>query len=359
MQNEKAVSLILEDGHVFHGFSFGFEKPVSGEVVFNTAMMGYCESLTDPAYCGQILALTYPHIGNYGVPAASVEANGLSSFNESEKIHARALIVTDYSYEYSHWNAERSLADWLKEEQIVGIHGIDTRELAKVLREKGTMQGKIVFEGGDDIAFDEADQTNRVEQVSCKDVIVYGEGAKKVCMVDCGVMHDVIRTFLALGVQVVRVPWDYDFNADGNQYDGLVISTGPGNPNLCVPTIDHIRTFMQTGKPVYGIGMGCELLALAAGAAVVKTGCGHRGHNQPVRKVDTNTCFITAQNHGYAVDADTLPAGWKPLYVNLNDGSNEGICHESKPWFGVQFLPKASSGPTTTEFFYGEFLSNL
>jgi carbamoyl-phosphate synthase small subunit len=359
MQNEKAVSLILDDGHVFQGFSFGFEKPVSGEVVFNTAMMGYPESLTDPSYSGQILTVTFPLVGNYGVPAASFDANGLSSFYESEKIHVRALVISDYSHEYSHWNAARSLADWLKEEQVVGVYGIDTRELTKVLREKGSMKGKIVFQSPDEIEFEDPNLVNQVAVVSCKEVLKYGNGRKKVCLVDCGVKHNILRCLLQYDVEITRVPWDYDFNADGTDYDGLFISNGPGDPNFCGVTVEHIREFMKTGKPIYGICMGNQLLSLAAGAKVTKLKYGHRGHNQPVRRVGTNQCFITSQNHGFAVDNDTIPAGWKPLFINMNDGTNEGICHESKPWFSAQFHPEAASGPTDTNFIFGEFFSLL
>lgn len=358
MHNNKTVSLILDDGHVFTGTSFGYEKPVNGEVVFNTAMMGYPESLTDPSYSGQILAVTFPLVGNYGVPPASTEADGLSSFYESEKIHVRALVISDYSEEYSHWNAARSLGAWLREEGIVGVSGIDTRELTKVLREKGSMKGKIVFDRADEIDFEDPNLTNQVAIVSCREVIRYGVGRrKKVCLVDCGVKHNILRCLLHRDVEVVRVPWDYDFApAD---YDGLFISNGPGDPNLCGVTVGHIRRFMETGKPICGICMGNQLLSLAAGATVRKLKYGHRGHNQPVRRVGTNQCYITSQNHGYAVDNDTIPKGWQPLFINMNDGSNEGIRHEERPWFSAQFHPEAASGPTDTEFLFADFVKLL
>lgn len=211
MQTTKKASLILDDGTVFVGKSFGYEKPVAGEVVFNTAMTGYPESLTDPSYSGQILVTTYPLIGNYGVPRRE-EVNGLSRFYESEKIHVEALVVSDYSFEYSHWNADKSLADWLKEEQVVGIYDIDTRELTKRLREHGSMKGKIVIDGGEDIEFVDPNLSNLVAKVSCKEVIRYGNGQKKVVLVDCGVKHNIIRCLLKRDVTVIRVPWDYDFN---------------------------------------------------------------------------------------------------------------------------------------------------
>lgn len=356
MQTTKKASLILDDGTVFVGKSFGYEKPVAGEVVFNTAMMGYPESLTDPSYSGQILVTTYPLIGNYGVPRRE-EVNGLSRFYESEKIHVEALVVSDYSFEYSHWNAAKSLADWLKEEEIVGIYDIDTRELTKRLREHGSMKGKIVIEGGDDIEFVDPNLTNLVAKVSCKEVIRYGNGDKKVVLVDCGVKHNIIRCLLKRNVTVIRVPWDYDFNT--LEYDGLFISNGPGDPDMCGITVDRIRQAMNGTKPIFGICMGNQLLSKAGGARTYKLKYGHRSHNQPVRQVGTNRCFITSQNHGFAVDNSTLGADWEPLFINMNDGTNEGIRHKSKPYFSAQFHPEAASGPTDTEFLFDEFVKLL
>lgn len=356
MQTTKKASLILDDGTVFIGKSFGYEKPVAGEVVFNTAMMGYPESLTDPSYSGQILVTTYPLIGNYGVPRRE-EVNGLSRFYESEKIHVEALVVSDYSFEYSHWNAAKSLADWLKEEEIVGIYDIDTRELTKRLREHGSMKGKIVIEGGDDIEFVDPNLTNLVAKVSCKEVIRYGNGDKKVVLVDCGVKHNIIRCLLKRNVTVIRVPWDYDFNT--LEYDGLFISNGPGDPDMCGITVDHIRQAMNGTKPIFGICMGNQLLSKAGGARTYKLKYGHRSHNQPVRQVGTNRCFITSQNHGFAVDNSTLSTDWEPLFINMNDGTNEGIRHKSKPYFSAQFHPEAASGPTDTEFLFDEFVKLL
>ena len=297
------VTLILDDGSRFPGKSFGYEKPVAGEVVFNTAMTGYPESLTDPSYAGQLMTLTYPLVGNYGVPPFTIEPNGLATFMESERIHAEAIIVSDYSEEYSHWNAEESLADWLKREQVPGITGIDTRELTKVLREHGVMMGKIVF---DDEPGNVPEAmyagTNYVDKVSCKEVIRYNEGAgkKKVVLVDCGVKTNIIRCLLKRDVEVIRVPWNHDFT--GMEYDGLFISNGPGDPD---------------------------------------------------------TCDEAVQNHGYAVDNNTLGTDWEPLFINMNDGSNEGIRHKTKPWFSAQFHPEAASGPTDTEFLFDEFVKLL
>ena len=379
------VTLILDDGTRFRGQSFGYEKPVAGEVVFNTAMTGYPESLTDPSYAGQLMTLTYPLVGNYGVPPFTIEGNGLATFMESEKIHAEAIIVSDYSENYSHWNAVESLADWLKREHVPGITGIDTRELTKVLREHGVMMGRIVFDDAMDNGewkMDNYGEVNYVDRVSCKDIIVYAAGEsktfpvstpkeelnsqlsifhsqlKKVVLVDCGVKTNILRCLLRRGVEVIRVPWDYDFNQ--LQFDGLFISNGPGDPDTCDAAVQNIRRAMQNERlPIFGICMGNQLLSKAGGARIYKLKYGHRSHNQPVRMVGTDRCFITSQNHGYAVDNNTLGADWEPLFVNMNDGSNEGIRHKRNPWFSAQFHPEAASGPTDTEFLFDEFVNLL
>ena len=357
----RKVTLRLEDGTEFHGTSFGYEKPVAGEVVFNTAMMGYPESLTDPSYAGQLMTLTFPLVGNYGVPPFTFEENGLPTFMESEKIHVRAIIVSDYSREFSHWNGVETLADWLKREQVPGITGIDTRQLTKVLREHGVMMGKILF---DDMPNEvpEADYAgvNFVDQVSCREVIKYNEGAdKKVVLVDCGVKANILRCLIRRGVEVVRVPWNYDFNE--LEFDGLFLANGPGDPETCEVTVQNIRRFLANPvvRPCMGICMGNQLLSKAAGARIYKLKYGHRSHNQPVRKVGTETCFITSQNHGYAVDSSSLPADWEPMFVNMNDGSNEGVRHKKNPWFSAQFHPEACSGPVDTEFMFDDFVKLL
>ena len=377
------VTLILDDGSRFHGKSFGYEKPVAGEVVFNTAMSGYPESLTDPSYAGQLMTLTYPLVGNYGVPPFTLEANGLSTFMESERIHAEAIIVSDYSENYSHWNAVESLGDWLKREQVPGITGIDTRELTKVLREHGVMMGRIVFDTPQspegEAEMPDYGAINFVDRVSCKDIIYYspkgevahrkvsdgvspspfrGSGGKSVVLVDCGVKTNIIRCLLKRGVEVIRVPWNYDFN--GLEFDGLFLANGPGDPDTCDAAVQNIRKAMKNEKlPIFGICMGNQLLSKAGGATIYKLKYGHRSHNQPVRMVGTNRCFITSQNHGYAVDNNTLTEDWEPLFINMNDGSNEGIRHKRNPWFSAQFHPEAASGPTDTEFLFDDFVKLL
>ena len=356
----KNVTLVLEDGTKFHGKSFGYDAPVAGEVVFNTAMMGYPESLTDPSYAGQLMTLTYPLVGNYGVPPFSVESDGIATFMESDRIYASAIIVADYSEQYSHWNAVESLADWLKREHVPGITGIDTRQLTKVLREHGVMMGKIIFDDEpDNIPEAEYEGVNWVDRVSCKDIIRYNEGAgKKVILVDCGVKNNIIRCLVNRGVEVIRVPWNYDYTT--MEFDGLFLGNGPGDPDMCEDAVNIIRKQMsQSRKPICGICMGNQLLAKAGGATIYKLKYGHRSHNQPVREVGTNRCYVTSQNHGYAVDAKTLGNDWRELFINMNDGSNEGVCHKENPWFTSQFHPEACSGPVDTDFMFDRFIKTL
>ena len=356
----RKVTLELEDGTRFHGYSFGYEHPVAGEVVFNTAMMGYPESLTDPSYAGQLMVLTYPLVGNYGVPPFTINESGIATFMESDRIYASAVIVADYSEEFSHWNACESLADWLKREHVPGITGIDTRELTKVLREHGVMMGKILFDDEpDNIPNADYEGVNFVDKVSCKDIIRYNEGAgKKVILVDCGVKHNIIRCLINREVEVIRVPWNYDYTS--MDFDGVFLGNGPGDPDMCEDAVVVLRKQMSMSrKPICGICMGNQLLAKAGGAKIYKLEYGHRSHNQPVREVGTDRCYITSQNHGYAVDASTLGPEWHELFVNMNDGSNEGICHVENPWFTSQFHPEACSGPVDTEFMFDRFVEKL
>lgn len=357
----RKVTLQLSDGTEFHGKSFGYEQPVAGEVVFNTAMMGYPESLTDPSYVGQLLTMTFPLVGNYGVPPFTFDKQtGLPDFMESDRIYASALIVSDYSEQYSHWNAVESLGEWLQREKVPGITGIDTRELTKVLREHGVMMGKILFDDEpNNVPEADYEGVNFVDRVSVKEIVRYNEGAgRKVVLVDCGVKANIIRELIQRGVEVVRVPWNYDYT--DMEFDGLFLANGPGDPDMCSEAVKIIRKQMsRSRKPICGICMGNQLLSKAAGATIYKLKYGHRGHNQPVRMVGTEKCFITSQNHGYAVDARTLDKDWEELFVNMNDASNEGIRHKENPWFSSQFHPEACSGPVDTEFMFDKFVETL
>lgn len=360
--NPLKARLLLSDGTVFEGFQFGYADNASGEAVFNTAMTGYPESLTDASYEGQILVTTFPLQGNYGVPADGLEDNQpLSRWLEGDRIHVRGLIVQDYSWDNSHWQSTRSLDQWLKSEKIPAIYGIDTRALTKHLRDRGSMLAKILIGDSPDDAVDwyDPNEENLVAATSCREVTEYGnpDAEKTVVLVDCGVKHNIVRCLTDRGVRVCRVPWDYDYTAI--DYDGVFVSNGPGDPRHADKTVEILRKAMAIGKPICGICMGNQLLARAAGADTYKLKFGHRSHNQPVKRIGTDNCYITSQNHGFAVDESTLPPDWEPLFVNMNDNSNEGIRHVSKPFFSAQFHPEASSGPTDTEFLFDEFIRLL
>ena len=351
----KPIKLILEDGTELRGKSFGYEGSIAGEVVFNTAMTGYPESLTDPSYKGQLLVLTYPLVGNYGVPKEDSE-NELYKFFESDQLHISALIISDYSFEYSHWNAEKSLGDWLKEHKIPGIFDVDTRRITKILREKGSMLGKIVFNDVEPEAYD-PNQHNLVANVSIGERKVYGNGKYKILLIDCGVKYNIIRYLLERDTTVIRVPWDHDISKE--DFDGLFISNGPGDPKQCSTTIASLSEAYKSDTPIFGICLGNQLMALAAGADTYKLKYGHRSHNQPVLEVGTDKAYITSQNHGFAIDNETLPEGWEPLFINLNDNTNEGMKHLGKPFFSTQFHPEASGGPTDTAHLFDVFLNNI
>lgn len=358
MQSDNKIKLVLENSLEFQGYSFGYQKSTDGEIVFNTAMVGYPESLTDPSYSGQILCITYPIIGNYGVPEDQLDSYGISKVFESGKIHVRGLVISCYSKNYSHWDSAKSLDKWLKENKIPGIYGVDTRHLTQVLRENGSMLGKIVpLSGGNKGKIADPNLENQVDIVSCKKPSVYGKGSKRVVLVDCGVKNNILRCLINRNVEVVRVPWNYDFNKIA--WDGLFISNGPGNPQLCTEAVENLKVAMKGDKPIFGICMGNQLMARAAGAKTYKLKYGHRSHNQPVRLSGTDKCFITSQNHGFAVDDSTLGKDWEPLFVNMNDGTNEGIRHKKKPFFSAQFHPEATSGPTDTEFLFDQFINLL
>ncbi len=349
------IKLTLEDGTTFVGKSFGYEGSSAGEVVFNTAMTGYPESLTDPSYKGQILVLTYPLIGNYGVPKEDIE-NGLPKYFESDNIQISGLIVSDYSDKYSHWTAQKSLGKWLIENKIPAIYDIDTRSLTKILRIKGTTLGKIEF-GDEKVDFYDPNQENLVEKVSCKEKIIYGNGTNKILLIDCGVKYNIIRYLLKFDTTIIRVPWDYNYHNE--DFDGLFISNGPGDPTKCDDTIENLATSINKDYPIFGICLGNQLLGLAAGAETYKLKFGHRSHNQPALMVGTNKAFITSQNHGFAIKTETLPNDWEPYFINLNDNTNEGIKHKNKLIFSTQFHPEASGGPTDTEFLFEKFMENI
>jgi carbamoyl-phosphate synthase small subunit len=349
------VTLTLEDGSEFCGWSFGASQSASGEVVFNTGMVGYPESLTDPSYRGQILVLTYPLIGNYGVPGNETR-KGLIEHLKSEKIHIKGLVVTSYSAQHSHWNAKRSLSAWLQAEGIPGISDVDTRALTQKLREKGTMLGKITF-GRKEIAFNNPYKRNLAAEVTINKPIQYGKEGKRIVLIDCGTKASIIKAFLQRGLSIYRIPCDHDLPDE--RIDGIIISNGPGNPKRCKKTIASVREAVRKRIPILGICLGSQILGLAIGANTYKLKYGHRSQNQPCVEAGTKRCYITSQNHGYAISADSLPIDWREWFYNNNDGTNEGIIHISKPFFGAQFHPEASPGPDDTEFIFDMFVRAL
>ncbi|RJR29148.1 MAG: carbamoyl-phosphate synthase (glutamine-hydrolyzing) small subunit [Candidatus Latescibacterota bacterium] len=372
MKESRNIRLELEDGCVLEGRSFGAERPAAGEVVFNTGMTGYPEALTDPSYRGQILVLTYPLAGNYGVPPAERES-GLLKYFESERAQIEGLVVSEHCGRPSHWNAAKSLGEWLVENDVPAIEGIDTRALTKKLRRKGTMLGRVGF--GEELPFADPNARNLVAEVSVRRPVVYeaeGGGTGRgphgrrgrggpltVLAVDCGMKNNIVRCFLRRGVTVVRVPWDFDFNDCEYDYDGLFLSNGPGDPKMCGTTIERLRVALERKVRIFGICLGNQLLALAAGADTYKLDYGHRSQNQPCVEAGTRRCRITSQNHGFAVKTDTLPEGWRPWFTNANDGTNEGIRHERLPFMSVQFHPEANAGPTDTEYLFDVFIEGL
>ena len=349
------MELILEDGSVYSGKGFGYQDSVAGEVVFNTGMVGYPETLTDPSYTGQILIFTYPLIGNYGVPE-EVRVDGLLTHLESEKIHLKGIVVSALTNRFSHWNGVKNLGDWMWEHKVPGIEGIDTRSLTKKLRSRGTMLGKIATEGKE-IPFYDPALENQAAKVSIAYPKLYPKGRKKVVLVDTGCKYSIIRSLLQRNVTVLRVPWNYDYSKE--RFDGILLSNGPGDPLHVPETIENLKPHLAADKPIFGICLGHQIIALAAGAMRYKLKFGHRSQNQPCIQVGTKRCFITSQNHGYAIDDQTLPDDWHPWFFNANDGSSEGIKHRTRPIRSVQFHPEAWPGPTDTEHLIETFVDRL
>ncbi|KAI8983762.1 hypothetical protein BDB01DRAFT_850421 [Pilobolus umbonatus] len=403
------AALVLQDGSSYEGISFGKEIGIAGECVFQTGMVGYPESLTDPSYRGQILVLTFPLIGNYGVPSRDVIdplLKEIPEYFESDKIQVAGLIIGCYSKEYSHHLATSSLSEWLIENNIPALYGIDTRAMTKKIRIEGSLLGKIVFPRQvgtlesaaaamgfniskntkqllpserialeyDDVDWDDPNQRNLVAEVSIKKPKLYQPDTNtsnlklskenrtiRILAINLGMKYNQIRCFVNRGVEVLVVPWDYDFNLEPkHSYDGLFLSNGPGDPTIIEPTIRHLRTYLnEIQKPVFGICLGHQVLALASGAKTLKMKFGNRGQNIPCTNLLSGRCYITSQNHGYAVDTSSLQTGYKELFVNSNDGSNEGIIHTSLPIFSVQFHPESTPGPRDTEFLFDIFLDTI
>lgn len=344
----QVAHLILENGQKFTGKSPDWQqKLVPGEVVFTTGMCGYYESLTDPSYAGQILVFTYPLIGNYGVSNQELW--------ESQQIHAEGVIVGEHCNDWSHHKGRESLLEWLEREKVPLLTGVDTRALTKILRSNGTMRGAISLK--ENASLPSHKNENLVPSVSPKTRKTHGKGPKRVIAVDCGMKESIIRFLDRYSLEVTRVPYNYDYTKE--DYDGVFLSNGPGDPIDCKETIAILKKAMQKKKPIFGVCLGSQMLALAAGATTYKLPFGHRGQNQPCMDLKTGKCYVTSQNHGYAVDEKSLPEDWEVTFRNLNDGSVEGVAHKSLPFYAVQFHPEAAPGPTDTQWFFEKFYTCL
>jgi carbamoyl-phosphate synthase small subunit len=355
------MRLVLEDGTEMEGFAFGAIDAVAGEVVFNTGMTGYVETLTDPSYRGQILVATYPLVGNYGVPAPR-KAGALDRPYESSRLQIQGLVVQTASDTYSHHSATRSLGEWLRAENVAAVTGIDTRTLTRRLREHGTMQGWL-FPAGMDIeeakrkarAIDMRDEVFR--SVAPSEPVHYPAGDLTILVVDAGAKDNIVRSLLERGASVIRAPYHARLAELALGADGILIGNGPGDPNDLQPLIGEVRALLDSyRRPIFGVCLGNQILALGAGGETYKLPYGHRGVNQPVQDLVTRRCYITSQNHGYAVRDDTLPADWEPWFVNINDGTNEGVRSRTRPYFGVQFHPEASPGPRDAGYLFDDYL---
>ncbi|MCZ6695785.1 MAG: glutamine-hydrolyzing carbamoyl-phosphate synthase small subunit [Acidobacteria bacterium] len=361
--------LVLEDGAVFPGISFGVEEGAAGETVFTTGMVGYPEALTDPSYRGQILTFTYPSIGNYGVPAWSEpHANPSRSDGvgepiprprESERIQAAGLICSTYSEEFSHHTAEMSLGSWLMEQRIPALTGVDTRALTRRIRIHGALLGRIEIDGRPVPRVSDPNRRNLVAEVSTRQVLRFGRRGLPLTMIDCGRKNNQVRMLVERGAQVTVIPWDSDVRRVPRDCAGVIVSNGPGDPRMVASTVETVRALMRRRVPILGICLGHQILALAAGASTYKMKFGHRSHNQPCVETGTARCYQTSQNHGFSVDGRSLPRGWTEWFVNANDGSNEGIRHRSGLWRSVQFHPEAAPGPGGTTWILDQFLEAI
>jgi len=339
--------LILFDGSEFEGQSFGYEQPASGELVFSTGMVGYPESLTDSSYEGQILILTYPIIGSYGVPD--------KKYWESDRIHVSGLIVSQYIDTPSHFQSQMGLGKWLKKEKVPGLVISDTRYLTQKLRDRGAQLAKIIFKKN--INFIDRNLNNLVNVVSIKKPLIEGRGSRTIVLIDCGVKKNIIRSLLDRRIRVITVPWNFDIFSLKEKIDGIVVSNGPGDPKMADVTIETVKKILIKQIPLLGICLGNQILALAAGGDTYKMKFGHRGQNQPCIMAGTNRCYLTTQNHGFAIGK--IPEGFTQWFINVNDNTNEGIIHKKYPFMSVQFHPEATPGPVDTGWIFDYFLKKI
>ncbi|KAF4960276.1 hypothetical protein FGADI_1091 [Fusarium gaditjirri] len=360
------ATLTIRDGPVFQGKAFGANANISGEAVFTTSLVGYPESMTDPSYRGQILVFTQPLIGNYGVPSAVRDEYNLLKYFESPHVQCAGIVVSDVAVNYSHWTAVESLSEWCAREGVPAISGVDTRAIVTHLREQGSSLARISigeeYDADEDEGFVDPGQINLVKRVTTKaPFVVESPGASlHVALIDCGVKENILRSLVSRGASVTVFPYDYPIHKVSQHFDGVFISNGPGDPTHCQATVHNLARLMETSNiPIMGICLGHQLLALAVGARTIKLKYGNRAHNIPALDLTTGLCHITSQNHGYAIDASTLPSDFKEYFVNLNDGSNEGMLHKTRPIFSTQFHPEAKGGPMDSSYLFDKYLQNV
>ncbi|TAQ86367.1 hypothetical protein B7494_g5331 [Chlorociboria aeruginascens] len=360
------ATFTIRNGPIFHGKSFGAKSNISGEAVFTTSLVGYPESMTDPSYRGQILVFTQPLIGNYGVPSSARDEHGLLKYFESPNIQCVGVVVADYAEKYSHWTAVESLSDWCAREGVPAISGVDTRAIVTYLREEGSSLARITigeeYDADQDEAFVDPEQINLVKKVSTKAPfhVSSTSGDMHVAVIDCGVKENILRSLVGRGASATVFPYNFPIHKVAHHFDGVFISNGPGDPTHCQETVYHLTRLMESSQiPVMGICLGHQLLALAAGARTIKLKYGNRAHNIPALDLTTGQCHITSQNHGYAVDTTTLPPEFKEYFVNLNDGSNEGMIHKTRPIFSTQFHPEAKGGPMDSSYLFDMYIENV
>ncbi len=366
----QTARLVLSNGDSFEGDLIGAPKIAAGELVFTTGMVGYSEALTDPSYFGQILTFTYPLIGNYGIPPLPGPLKlPIPRGFESDRVHASAVIVTVDSPEAFHWSSFQSMDHWLRDQGVPGIVGLDTRHLVHQIRSGQNLLGRIEPKVADgtraigklvtdlDGGFFDPAHHQILDCVSTPEIQTIGKGRVRVGLVDCGVKWNIVRQLVELGCEVQILPWntplqDVDCNA-------WLLSNGPGDPAQTGALCDRVRGLLDGHRPVLGICLGHQILSLAAGAKTHRMPYGHRSHNQPVFQVGTRRGYITSQNHGYVVDAETLPTDWEVWFRNANDQSVEGIRHRSKPFRSVQFHPEAAGGPRDTGWILEQFVAEV
>lgn len=353
------LTLTLKDGTQLQGKSFGAHADAAGEVVFNTGMVGYPETFSDPSYKGQILALTYPLVGNYGVPDEKKTAEKIAELFESDRMQISGLIVSEYSENHNHWQAIQSLGEWLKKYNIPGITGIDTRALTQKIREKGSLLGTISTDPSKEVPFYDPNQENLVAKVSIDKPVPYKAGKKHVALIDCGMKLNILRSFLDRDISVTRVPWNHDIWKMNEKWDGVFFSNGPGDPAIMDETLEIMKGAFERKIPTFGICLGSQIMGRAAGGKTYKMKFGHRSQNQPCTDLETGRCVITSQNHGYAVDPKSLGKDWRVWFENTNDQTVEGIKHKSLPFSSVQFHPEATPGPTDTNYLFDQFVETL